>query len=116
MLNTRPLKPPQDATTLIEISRQISEVLTESKPLAKRVPFVITKKKDQVSIENLQKNYGMDRDTINLLEEHHELWLRAPWLFDEYIESPQWTAMDSWTRIIFSKSLEKGPVNTMDLI
>ena len=104
----------QDAATITEVLRQICELLAKNKELASKVPNVITEKKDQARIKTLLK-YRPDIETIDLLEQFHETWLKTPALFDEYVESPQWAAMDPWTRI-FSMYLETELANRADSV
>ena len=88
--------------------------MAKDKKLASRVPIVITESKDEARIIKLG-GYVIDDATIDLLEQHHEQWLVAPAVFDGYVESAQWTAMDPWTRI-FSRHLETDPVIRADFI
>jgi hypothetical protein len=84
------------------------------KKLTSQVPIVITEKKDTARIKTLLK-YRLDTETIDLLEQFYETWLKTPALFDEYVDSPQWAAMDPWTRV-FSMYLETELANRADSV
>jgi hypothetical protein len=104
----------KDADIITEVLRQIRDVLAKDKNLARNVPFVITGKKDQARIQNLA-DYCLHKETVDLLEQHHNDWLLAPALFDEYIETLAWQAMDPWTQTL-SMFLETDLANRADSV
>jgi hypothetical protein len=68
--------------------------------LANKIPLIVKEKSqnDKARFENLL-HYVIDRKTIDLLEQYHDAWLKTPALFDDYVTSSQWAAMNPWTRI-----------------
>ena len=90
----------QDAATITDALKQIRESLSNSKPLAKKIPLVVKEKSqnEKARSENLL-HYVPDMKTIDVLEQYHDIWLQDPALFEDHITSSQWAAMDPWRRI-----------------
>lgn len=74
--------------------------MANRKPLADKILLVVREKNqnDKARFENLL-HYDKDKKTIDLLEQYHDSWFKVPALFDEYVTSSQWAAMNPWTRI-----------------
>ena len=84
-----------------DILRQIRTILSQQKDLAKRVPLIVKAKShnEQARFENLL-HYCLDQQTLQYLEQHHDIWLRYPELFDDKLKSSQQFFYPQGTRAV----------------
>jgi arginine deiminase len=78
--NTSPTNKFEDAPFLSNILRQVRDIMAENDNLSKKVRYSITERgqKEKDRLTKLLEYRGPDEQTINVLDQHKEEWMKDP--------------------------------------